>query len=172
MFINSSFRNSAYAYDNYGTNIKQQKEQRNSTTNKSNEDAHKSTTQEKDRTTYGTIALRLMSDKEYSAFDRSVEHMNPLEKKAYAEDLEKFTNDYLESKDVLHGKNMVELLQDHEDNFSHLQEEYNNYGGMEGVLDNALKTIKSIVGGDNQSLINFIQRFQATLNIQKLDLTV
>jgi hypothetical protein len=171
MFVNSSFNNSAYAFDNYGTNLKQQREQRNTTANRSNEDAHKTVASSKDRTTYGTVALRLMSDKEYSSFDRATEYLHAYEKKNFAESVDKFTNDYLESKDVLNGKSMSELLHDKEDNISHLQEEYNTYGGMEGVLDNALRTIKSIVGGDNQSIINFIQKFQATMSVQKLDLT-
>jgi hypothetical protein len=172
MFVNSSYVNSAYAFDSYGTNLKQQKEQRDKSTNKSNEDGHKNNLAQKDRVTYGTVALRLMSDKEYTAFDRVTETLHTQAKKSYAEVVDSFTNDYLEEKHVLHGKSMYDTLHDHDESFTELQKGYNTYGGMDGVLDNALNNISTDGNSDNQSIITFIKRFQASLTVEKLDLTV
>lgn len=169
MFINSSLNSSSYAYNSYGANLKQQKEQ----TSKSNADGSKATSSTQERVTYGTVALRLMSDEEYSAFTRSTEHDTTTNKKKYAQSVDDLTNMFMETKDILHGKGMLQVLQDDEDSFNHLQSEYKKFNGMESVLDNALKTIKSIVGTtENQDIVNFINKFQATLSVDKLDLKV
>jgi hypothetical protein len=169
MFLNTTYNSSSYAYNSYGTALKQQQV---NTTAKSNPDGNNNNDTSKHRDTFGTVALRLMSDREYDAFERATEHMHSGDKKNLAENVDDFTNDYLETKEVLHGKTMMDTLNDHDDSFNHLQSEYNKYGGMENVLSNAVSTLKSVIGGNNQDIINFITRYQATLSIDKLDLTV
>ena len=114
------------------------------------------------RDTYGVNILEIMSDSEYNNFEKVTEYTNYSNKHEFAKSLEDITTDFLKKENLLNDDSEI------------LKESYMKVGGMptilEKQLDEYITKIKSLIGGNYDDLVQFINKYSNSLKYSPIDL--
>jgi hypothetical protein len=126
------------------------------------------------RETYGIMVLELMSDEEYSNFKRVTEFDNSSNTYEYARNIEQLASDYLKSNEIIEDETITKAVNTKNKDLEELKSEYDEIGGMQTIFDSELgkyiEKVKSMVGGNVQDLIRFMNNYSNSLKYSQIDL--